>query len=92
MEIYFVCAHIYKSCSESNASYFMSLAHIIRGRCWRYGSKGQTFPPISHYILWQIAAEGQSDTMVSNMEVSMKQMCVTESSMQKTWHPLFHQC
>ena len=42
--------------------------------------------------LEQMAAEQQSDRTASDMEVSMKQMCVTESSMQKTWHPLFHQC
>lgn len=27
-------------CSESNASYFIMLAHIIRGGCWRQGSRG----------------------------------------------------
>ena len=28
--------------------------------------------------VWQIAAEGQSDKMVSDMEVHVKQRCVTE--------------
>ena len=28
--------------------------------------------------MWQLAAEGQSDTLVSDMEVQMKQRCVTE--------------
>ena len=28
--------------------------------------------------MWQIAAEGQSDKMVSDMEVHMKQRCATE--------------
>ena len=27
------------------------LARDFRGRSWWYGSRGQTFPPISHYIL-----------------------------------------
>ena len=40
------------------------LAHNIRGRYWWFGSRGWTFPPISHYILfimWQMAAEGWSE-------------------------------
>lgn len=40
-----------EGCSESNASYFMMLAHDIRCRCWWGGNRGWTFPPISHYIL-----------------------------------------
>lgn len=24
----------YEGCSENNASYFMTLAHNVRGRCW----------------------------------------------------------
>ena len=32
-----------------------------------------------HFVaVWQMAAEGQSDTMASDMEVCMKQRCVTE--------------
>jgi hypothetical protein len=31
---------------ESNASYFIMLSHDVRGRCWWYGSRGWTFPPI----------------------------------------------
>ena len=41
----------YEGCSKSNASYFIMLAHNIRGGCWWYGSRGWTFPPISHYVL-----------------------------------------
>jgi hypothetical protein len=32
--------------SESNASYFIMLAHDSRGGCWWHGSRGWTFPPI----------------------------------------------
>jgi len=41
----------YKGCSESNDSHFITLVHNARGRCWQYGNRGWTFPPIFHYIL-----------------------------------------
>jgi len=44
--------HLEESCSESNASYFIMLAHNIRGRYWCYGSVGWTFPPALHYMLF----------------------------------------
>ena len=34
--------------------------------------------PLCSVGKWQMEAEGQSDKMVSDMEVSMKQRCVTE--------------
>ena len=45
--------------AESNGSYFMMLAHDIRGGCWWDDSRGWIFLPISHYILllcskWQM--------------------------------------
>ena len=43
----------YKGCSESNASYFIMLAHNFKSRCWWYGSKQWTFSIIFHYILLQ---------------------------------------
>ena len=36
---------------QNNARVFMVLAHDVRGRCWWYGSRGWTFPPVSHYML-----------------------------------------
>jgi len=44
-------AMIHGGCSKSNASYFIMLAHNIRGRCWWYGSRSWTFSPIFHFIL-----------------------------------------
>lgn len=41
---------ICKGCSKTNSSYFIMLAHGIRGRWW-HGSRGWTFLLISHYIL-----------------------------------------
>ena len=41
----------YKDCSKSNDSYFINLVHHFRGRCWWYGSRGWTFPPILLCIL-----------------------------------------
>ena len=39
-------ANTYEGRSEINASYFIMLAHDVRGEyCW-YGSRGWTFPPI----------------------------------------------
>jgi len=39
--------------------------------------------------VWQVAAEGQSDRMVSDMEVWMKQKSVIEFlHSEKKWHPL----
>ena len=48
---------------ESNASCFIMLTHGIKGGCWCYGSRGWTFPPISHCILllydrWQQRGSG----------------------------------
>ena len=77
-----------EGCFESNASYFIRLAHDITGRCWWDGSRGWTFLPTSHYILllggnrgavwqngiWYGSADGAN--MSSN------------SSMQKKLHPL----
>jgi len=62
----------YECRAENSVSYFMKLAHNVRGGCWWHGSRGGTFPPISHYmlLLW--------DRMVSDMEVRMKQRCVFE--------------
>ena len=50
-ELWSFTEQIYKGCSESNASYFMMLAHNVRGGCWWYGSRGWNFPPISCYML-----------------------------------------
>lgn len=44
----------YESCSKRNASYFITLAHDISGRCWGYGSIEWTFLMIFHFIaMWQ---------------------------------------
>ena len=43
---------IYECCSKSNASYFIILAHGVRGRCWCYSSRGWSCMTISCCILW----------------------------------------
>ena len=48
---HYLTLFMYKSCSESNASYFITLPHNIGGRCWWYGNRGWTFPSTFHYIL-----------------------------------------
>ena len=55
---------MYKGCSESAASYFITLAHDIRGGCWRYCSRGwtpTTSTPFHVVAVWQMAAEGHND-------------------------------
>lgn len=39
------------NCSKNNASYFIMLAHDIRGRWWWYGSRSRTLSPSFHYVL-----------------------------------------
>ena len=44
-----------------------------------------------HFVaMWQMAAEGQSDKMPSDMEVQMKQMCGTELHAEKVAHVDVH--
>ena len=64
--------YIHKGSSGSDTSYFTVLAHGVQGRCWWYGSRSWTFLPCIplHFVaLWQMAAEGQSDKMASDMEI-----------------------
>ena len=73
--------------SKSNASYFMTLAHDVRERWWWCASI-----PLHFVAMWLMAAEGQSDTVTSDMEVHMKQRCVTEFLLVEKngthWHSL----
>ena len=73
---------IYEGCSKSNASYFIMVAHNTRGRClWHISSGGWIFPsvfPLYFIFVWQMAAEKQSDQMLSDMEVCMKQRWIAE--------------
>ena len=87
----YLYSHTNNGCSESNASYFILLAHNVRGRCWWGGNRGWTFPPIFLYVLlpcdrWQ-------------QRGSLSQQCLTwkcrwskgvslNASMQKKRHPL----
>ena len=69
----------YEGCSTSNASYFMMLAHIIRGGCWRYGSRGWTFLPIFCYILWPCGRWQQRSSLTKwCLEVRIKKRCRNE--------------
>ncbi len=79
--------------SKSNASYFIMLAHNIRGGCWWYGSRGWTFPPISHYkLLLLLCDRWQQRSSLTEWRLIWK--CIwskgasLKSSMWKTWHPL----
>jgi len=70
---------IYEGCCD--ASYFIIVAHDIRSRCWRDGSRGWAFPTniILHFVaVWQMVDEGQPHKMVPDMEVFMKHKYVIE--------------
>jgi len=78
---------IYKNCSESNASYPMMMAHNISQMLmvWQESLNLLTNMPLYFVVVWQMAAEGQSN----RMEVCMKWWCVNEFlQIEKKWHPL----
>ena len=67
------------------------LAQDIRGRYWRYGSRGWTFPPIFHYIFllcdkWQ--QRGSLTKWHLIWECRWSKGVSLNSSMWKKWHPL----
>ena len=83
--------HLYKGCSESNASYFMILTHGVRGRCWWDSSRGPTFPPTVpfHVVdVWQMAEEGRLTEWCLTWECGWSSGEELNSSMRKEWHPL----
>ena len=78
---------LHKGCSESNPSYFMMLAHSVRGGCWWDGSRGWTFPPVFHYILllcdrWQ--QKGNLTQWHLKWILCMKQRCVIKHTEKMT--------
>ena len=81
----------YKGCSESNALYFIILTHDIRGRCWWYGNRGWTFPPIFHYILL-LCNSWQERSSLTEWHLTRKcgwsKVMELKSSMWKNLHPL----
>ena len=46
-----IVTYSYEIFSRNSASYFIMLAHDLRGRWWWYDSRCSTFPPIPGYIL-----------------------------------------
>jgi len=69
---------IHESCSESNVSYVMMLAYDVRSKWWDGGLNLPTKIPLHFVTMTQMAAEGQSNKMASDMEVHMKQRCGLE--------------
>ena len=55
-------SHVW-GCFKSNASYFIVLAHNVRGGCSWYCSRGWTFLPIFCYILHQCERWQQKDSL-----------------------------
>ena len=86
-----------EGCSESNVSFFITLTRDIQRRMlvvWQERLNLPTNIPFHVVAMEQMAAEGQSDTMASDMEVWVKQRCVTEfSPCRKRTAPIaIHQC
>jgi hypothetical protein len=80
---------MYEGRSESNASYFIMLAHYVRGSAGGMAVEVETFLPVVHMFCCCVtAAEGQSDKMASDMEVRTKQRCVIEFHHAEKLHPL----
>ena len=78
-------------CSKSNASYFITLAHNIRGSCWWNGSRGWTFPATFCYILllcdrWQ--QRGSLTKLCLIWKHAWSKGVSWNFSMQQKWHPL----
>ena len=76
----------YEGCSKRKVSYFIILAHNIRGRWWWYGSKGWTFPPISHYILLPWQRRGSPTTWHLTWKCMWNKRVSLNFSMRKKWH------
>ena len=67
------------------------MAHNVRGGCWRYGSRGWTFPPILRYMLllhdrWQ--QRGSLSKWCLTWKYHWRKSMSLNSSMRKKWHPL----
>ena len=62
----------WECCSKSNTSYFIMLVG------WQQRLNLPANIPLHFVAVWQRAAEGQAVRMASDMEVPMKQRCVTE--------------
>jgi hypothetical protein len=66
----------YEGRSEINASYFVMLEDDVDPIAVQVETSANIL--LSFVAVRQMAAEGQIDKMVSDMEVHMKQRCVTE--------------
>jgi len=78
--------YMYKGSSESNVSYFITLAHSIRGWCLWYDSRGCTFPPVFHYILLPHDRWQQRGTLTQ--ECGWSRGIIWISPCRNKWHPL----
>jgi len=80
----------YKGCSESN-TYFILLAHDVRGRCWWYSSKVWVFLSIFHYMVL-LCNRWQQGSSLTEWRLTWKRVwskaVSLNSSMQKQWHSL----
>jgi len=78
----------YEDCLEINASYFMMLAMTSEADVGGMAVEVETSCQYSITFCCCVAAEEQSNRMVSDIEVSMKQRCVIEFFYAEKWHPV----
>ena len=68
-------------CSKCNVSCIILLTCDVRYGCWWYGSRGQTFPPIFHYIFllcfthWHSLMLAEWDQMVDMSRLKQWMVC-----------------
>jgi len=80
-----------RAASKVMSSTLLCWPITIRGRCWWYGSRGWTFPPIPHYMLLLCNQWQQRGSLT---EWCLTRKCIWStgvawiSSMQKKYHPL----
>ena len=82
---------MYEGCSESNASYFIRLAHHIIGRCWWDDSRNLSLPPVFPWILLPGDRRQQRGSLTKwrlTKKPGWSKGVELNSSMQKKWHPL----
>ena len=82
----------YKSCFENDASYFIMLTHNIRGTFWLVVREQRLKLPTNislHFVaVWLMAAEGQSNRMVSDMEAKVYHWISPCRKNSTHWHSL----
>ena len=82
------CALKLRGLLQSNAPYFIMSPTKLEVAVGGMRLNIPTSIPLHFVAVWQMAAERQSDKMVSDMEPRMKQRYATDFPPVEKWHPL----